>query len=227
MVGMGQTTRIETPDGGSDAYLATPANPPGPPVLALHAWWGLNEMFRGLVDRLADDGFTVLAPDLFDGRVLATIEQAETFAQDELDEEANAERLFGRASAALDHLLQLPETRGTRAAVLGISFGGVYARWLAKSRPEVAGLVTFYGGGWDPPLEHRDPPAAWLGHWAADDQFEEPPAEPPEAANPLSASHTYPDTKHWFAESDRPEFVEAASELAYRRTLDFLRSILG
>ncbi len=224
---MGQTTRISTPDGGADAYLATPANPPGPPVLALHAWWGLNGMFRDLVDRLAGDGFTVLAPDLFDGRVLGTIEEAESFQQNELDEEANAERLVARCAAALDHLLQLPETRGDRAAVLGISFGGVYARWLAKTRPEIAGLVTFYGGDWDPPAEPRDPPAAWLSHWAEHDEFEEAPAEPAEAANPQSASHTYPETKHWFAEPDRPEFVEAASELAYSRTVEFLRSILG
>ena len=39
--------------------------------------------------------------------------------------------------------MQLPETRGDRAAVLGISFGGVYARWLAKTRPEIVGLVTY------------------------------------------------------------------------------------
>lgn len=223
---MGQTTRVTTPDGGFDAYLAAAADPPGPPVLALHAWWGLNDMFRGLVDRLASDGFTVLAPDLFDGRVLGTIEEAESFQQNELDEEANAERLLARSSAALDHLLQLPVTRGDRAAVLGISFGGVYARWLAKTRPEVAALVTYYGGSWDPPVDHRDPPAAWLSHWAENDEFEEAPAEPAEAANPQSASHRYPDTKHWFAEPDRPEFVEEASEFAYSRTVEFLRSVL-
>ena len=227
MGGMGQTTRISTPDGGTDAYLAPAAHPPGPPVLALHAWWGLNGMFRDLVDRLAADGFTVLAPDLFDGRVLSTIEEAESFQQNELDEEANADRLLARSAAALDHLLQLPEARGDQAAVLGISFGGVYARWLAKTRPEVAALVTYYGGGWDPEVEHRDAPAAWLSHWAENDEFEEAPAAPAEAANPQSASHLYPETRHWFAEPDRPEFVEEASELAYSRTVEFLRAVLG
>ena len=60
-----------TPDhaaGDTDAYLA-PARPaPGPPVLLLHTWWGLNEAMRDLADRLAGDGFTVMAPDMFDGR---------------------------------------------------------------------------------------------------------------------------------------------------------------
>ena len=124
-------------------------------------------------------------------------------------------------------MLTLPETRGDKAAVLGISFGAVYARWLAKTRSEVAGLVTYYGGGWDPEVPHREAPAAWLSHWAESDEFEEAPAEPPEAANPQSASHTYPGTKHWFAEPDRPEYVEAASELAYSRTVEFMRSVLG
>src|SRR5699024_5040085 len=121
---MGTTTRIETPDGGCEAYLSTPSSPPGPPVVALHAWWGLNGDFRGFCDRLAGDGFTVIAPDLFDGTVVDTIEAAERFSE-QLDEDHNAERLLGRAAAALDQVLSLPETRGTRAATLGFSFGAV------------------------------------------------------------------------------------------------------
>src|SRR5512141_3026085 len=76
---MGETIRIQEAAGGTDDYLA-PARPsPGPPVLLLHTWWGLNQTMRDLADRLAGDGFTVMAPDLFDGRVLTTIEDAEAF----------------------------------------------------------------------------------------------------------------------------------------------------
>ena len=223
---MGQTTRISTPDGGADAYVATPANPPGPPVLALHAWWGLNGMFRDLVDRLAGDGFTVLAPDLFDGRVLGTIEEAESFQQNELDEEANAERLVARCAAALDHLLQLPETRGGRAAVLGISFGGVYARWLAKRdrRSRAGDLLRWRLGSTGRAARPARRLAQPLGGAR---RVRGGAGGAGRGREPESASHTYPDTKHWFAEPDRPEFVEAASELAYSRTVEFLRSILG
>jgi carboxymethylenebutenolidase len=223
---MTDTIRIDTPDGGTDAYLSLPADPPAPGVVALHAWWGFNQDFRDFVDRLAAGGFTVIAPDLFDGTVLDTIEAAEKFGE-ELDEEHNAERLLGRAAAALDHLLAMPETRGARAAVLGFSFGGVYARWLAKQRPEVAAIVTYYGGAWDPPGAASK--AHWLSHWAADDPYEDP-ADARESvaaeAERGAEAHFYDGTKHWFAEPSRPEFVEGAAELSFGRTTEFLHASL-
>ncbi|HEX6655210.1 MAG TPA: dienelactone hydrolase family protein [Candidatus Limnocylindria bacterium] len=224
---MGTTTHIETPDGGCDAYLATPSTPPGPPLVALHAWWGLNQDFRDFCDRLAGDGFTVLAPDLFDGAVLGTIEEAEQFGE-QLDEEHNAERLLGRAASALEHVLTLSQTRGSRAAVLGFSFGTSYARWLAMLRPEVAAIVTYYGGTWVP--EGEPSRAQWLSHWAEDDPYEDADdarAAVAAAADAGAVSHFYDGTRHWFAEPGRPEFVQAASDLAYRRTVDFLRQTLN
>lgn len=222
----GKTIHIDTPDGGPAAYLATPPSGSGPGVLALHAWWGLNEDFRNFTDRLAADGFTVLAPDLFDGVVLGTIEEAEKFGE-ELDEENNAERLVARASAALDHLLKLPETHGGRVGVLGFSFGGVYTRWLSKLRPEVAAIVTYYGGAWDPPGgESRAP---WLSHWATEDPYEDPDdakAAVKDMADLGAVSHFYDGTKHWFGEPSRPEYVEAASDLAFQRTSEFLHANL-
>ena len=224
---MGQTMRIETPDGGTNAYIATPPASQAPPILALHAWWGLNQDFRDFVDRLAASGFLVVAPDLFDGAVLATIEDAELFGE-ELDEEKNAERLLGRASAALDHALELPEHRGSRAGVLGFSFGAVYARWLAKTRPEVAAVVTYYGGTWDPPGGVTDTP--WLSHWASEDPYEDP-ADARSIVGSLAdagaVGHFYDATKHWFAEPSRPEYVKEAAELAFQRTTEFLHTNLG
>src|SRR6266508_5065597 len=97
--GMGQMTR--RPAGNSDTYLA-PARPsPGPPLLLLHAWWGLNQTMRDLADRLADDGFTALAPDLFDGTVNTTIEDADAFTSsieqgDGRPDGLNPDRIMGR-----------------------------------------------------------------------------------------------------------------------------------
>ena len=47
------------------AYLVHPDDGPGPGVLVLSSWRGLNGATKAVADSLADAGFTALAPDLF------------------------------------------------------------------------------------------------------------------------------------------------------------------
>ena len=116
-------------------------------MLLLHAWWGLTEMMRDLADRLAADGFTVLAPDLFNGTVLKTIEEADKHVG---EVEGNADRLYARVNAALDHLLADPNVAGNRAAVIGFSFGAYYGtgwRSLGRRRPRSSRTMAGWGRG--------------------------------------------------------------------------------
>ena len=223
---MGERIRIQTSGGDSDAYLA-PARPsPGARVLLLHTWWGLNQVMRDLADRLADDGFTVLAPDLFDGTVLTTIEDAEAFTT-AIERGGggpgglNPDRIMERVKASLDHLLALPDGRGDRAAIIAASFGGWYGSEVAASRSDVAAFVAIYSDVYEGPGG-----AAYLGHFAEDDQF----VDAPSAEKGLpdgSAAYVYPGMKHWFIEPDRPEYDREAAELVYSRTVEFLRANLG
>jgi carboxymethylenebutenolidase len=190
-------------------YLAT-APGGGPPVLLLHTWWGLNQVMKDLADRLAADGFTVLAPDLFDGRVLTTIEEADAHGQ-EMD--AQGERIHGVVAAALDELLARDDVQGDRAGIVALSFGGWYGRQLVGQRNDVAALVSIYSDVYDAPEG-----VAYQGHFAADDDFVAAPSVP--AAD---ETYVYPGTKHWFMESDRPEHDAHAEELAYGRVVEFLR----
>lgn len=57
-------------------YLAIPDRGEGPGVLVLHAWWGLNDFFKNLCDRLAGEGFAAFGPDLYDGKIAVSIEEA-------------------------------------------------------------------------------------------------------------------------------------------------------
>jgi carboxymethylenebutenolidase len=226
---MGETIRIQAAAGDTDTYLA-PARPtPGAPVLLLHSWWGLNETLRDLADRLAGDGLTVMAPDLFDGRVLTTIEDAEAHAAsiEQADTHAgglNPDRILGRVGSTLDHLLAHPDVRGDRAAIIALSFGGWYGSQVAAARTDVAAFVSVYSDVYEPPGA-----AAYLGHFAADDEFVDssPLAGMQETLPEGSTAHVYPGTRHWFMEADRPEYDADAAELAYTRTVQFLRGVLG
>ena len=218
---MSPMIRYHSPVGDTDVYLA-PARPtPGAPVLLLHPWWGLNQTIRDLADRLAGDGFTVMAPDMFEGTVLTTPDDA--LANVRSLTEADSERIRAGVLAALDHLLAHPDTRGDRAAIIGLSFGAMEGTEVAEARPDVAALVTYYSGIFEAPDG-----MPYLGHFAEDDEFDDS-AQVPEFEKTLgagSAAHVYPGTKHWFMEADRPEFDSDATELAYARTVAFLHEQL-
>ncbi|HKZ92381.1 MAG TPA: dienelactone hydrolase family protein [Candidatus Limnocylindrales bacterium] len=226
---MGETIRIQTAAGDTDTYLAPGRPSPGAPVLLLHTWWGLNETMRDLADRLAGDGFTVMAPDLFDGTVLTTIEDAEAYTTsieqgDGRPDGLNPDRIMGRVQATLDHLLAHPDVRGDQTGIIALSFGGWYGSHVAAERSDVAAFVSIYSDVYEAPGG-----AAYLGHFAGNDQFVDstPVADMEKTLGEGSAAHVYPGTKHWFIESDRPEFDAEATELAYARTVAFLRANLG
>jgi carboxymethylenebutenolidase len=219
---MGQITRLQTAAGETNAYLASARPAPGPPVLLLHPWWGLNQAIRDLADRLAGDGFTVIAPDMFAGKVLTTKDDAE--ANVKSITEADGQRIRAGVLAALDHLLAHPDSRGDRAGIIGLSFGAMEGTEVAGERSDIGGVVMFYSGIFEAPDG-----IPYLGHFAADDEFDDS-APVPDFDKTLgegSAAHVYPGTKHWFIESDRPEFDSDASELAYARTVAFLKENLA
>lgn len=215
---MGKTITIQSPAGGGSAYLATAAPSPGAPILLLHPWWGLNQTIRDLADRLAGDGFTVMVPDMFEGTVLTTKEDAEAHVKSLT--QADGDRIRAGVLSALDRLLADPDARGGRAAIIGLSFGAMEGTEVATGRPDVAALVTYYSGIFEAPAG-----IAYLGHFAEDDEFDDS-AQVPDLQRTLaegSAAHVYPGTKHWFIEADRPEFDADATERAYGRTVAFLR----
>jgi carboxymethylenebutenolidase len=219
---MGQMTRLQTTAGDANAYLASAQPSPGPPVLLLHPWWGLNQTIRDLADRLAGDGFNVMAPDMFAGTVLTTAEDAQANVRSLT--EADSERIRAGSLAALDDLLAHPDTRGDRAAIIGLSFGAMEGTEVAGERSDIGAVVLFYSGIFEAPDG-----IPYLGHFADDDEFDDS-AQVPELEQALgegSSAYVYPGTRHWFIEPDRPEFDSDATELAYQRTVAFLREHVG
>ncbi|HJT55349.1 MAG TPA: dienelactone hydrolase family protein [Ktedonobacteraceae bacterium] len=213
-------------------YLAVPEQGSGPGVLVLHAWWGLTEPFRQTCDRLAKAGFVALAPDLYQGKTTASVEEAEALVKALNQDE---ERVRGDIAGAVQFLLQGDAThpaggRG-KLALIGFSLGGAHALDTSVNLAEdIAAVVTFYASY--PGLDYSSAKAAYLCHFAEHDPFE--PAESVaemehdlQAAGRTATFYTYPGTKHWFFEENRPEYDAEAARLAWERTIAFLHEQLG
>jgi carboxymethylenebutenolidase len=207
-------------------YLATPAGGNGPGVLVLHAWWGLNEVFTGVCDKLAQAGFVAFAPDMFAGRVATTAEEAETMVG---PADSAASPLV---SAAVQWLRDHPATTSTNIGVIGFSFGAAWATLLATAlRADDIGAVVLYYGVYEglDTAEYEKSHAAFQGHFAPGDEWTtDADVEQAEAAmrkaGRATAFYRYDGTKHWFFEPDRPEYDAAAAALAWERTVAFLRA---
>jgi len=205
-------------------YLALPRADRGPGILVLHAWWGLTAHVRGVCDRLADEGYVALAPDLLAGKVATEIDQAEQQL-----EAANADELAHLTRSGLQTLRDLPATADGPVGVLGWSMGGSMALWLAARVPEaIAATATYYG---DQDIDMATARCAFLGHYAEVDPYVADDSlvllESELHLNGLEVEfHRYPGTQHWFAEDDRPEHDPKAASLAWQRTLDFFRERL-
>lgn len=204
-------------------YLARPKDGVGPGVLALHAWWGLNEFFKSVCDRLADEGYVAFAPDLYGGgQVATTIEDAERLMA--ANEEGPA--LEETVLAAARFLVTQPGVRPIGIAVIGFSMGAAWAAELARLRPGTARAVVMHYGAWAPDLSKAH--AAFLCHFCEEDEWEprenvEELRKALETAGRPATFHFYPNTGHWFMESNRPDAYNAeAAELAWQRTLAFL-----
>lgn len=209
--------------GGAGQRLYT-AGAEGPGVLVLHPWWGLNDDVIAYADRLAGAGFVVAAPDMFDGRVATTIEEAERLAR-----AADEEAVNGVVLAALDRLAGLTGPAAMLAA-LGFSFGAHWALWSPTQRDRVVASVLYYGTTGGPVLTQASVPV--LGHFAEDDPYETAEwvtefEETLRAAGRDVLLHRYPGTGHWFAEPSRDAYRPEAAELAFARTSQFLATHLG
>ncbi len=203
------------------AYLAVP-EAGGPGVLVLHAWWGLKPFFKQVCDRLADQGFTALAPDLYQGKTANTIEAAEALLK-----QRDADFMGAASAAGQDFLLS--HTKRGHIAVLGFSLGAAASLETAANSPDrVSSVVLFYGTY---PVEFGKIKAKVLGHFSDQDDYEplkdvRAMEEAMKAAGVDVTLHIYPGTSHWFMEDDRPQYNPAAASLAWERTMDFLKTSL-
>ncbi|MFP5328238.1 MAG: dienelactone hydrolase family protein [Acidimicrobiia bacterium] len=140
---MGDLVRIPLGNGTEiDGYLARPAGEDRVPgVVVLHEIWGLNEDMREVSQRIAAQGYAVVAPDLYShGNKAICL----TRVMSEL-------RHLGDGQVATDiartrsWLADQPGVDGERVGIIGFCMGGGFAL-AAAARGGFAAVSTNYGG---------------------------------------------------------------------------------
>ena len=230
---MGHMVDFPANGGTGTGYVAPAHEGAGLGVLVIQEWWGLDDHIKDVCDRFAAEGFTALAPDLYDGKVVPHKEPDEAAKS---AKSLDTERAAIDMSGAVDFLLAHEAVRGHTIGVVGFCIGGGLALWLATLRPDVvAAVVPFYGLI---PWPQAQPDYATLsaaveGHYAEDDDLAGPPAveKLQDALTALGKdvkTFLYPGTTHAFFNDTRPDvYDEEAARVAWVRTLEFLRSQLG
>ena len=210
------TIHFASPSPGGSAATRTKTSG----VIVLHPWWGLNADVIGFADRLAERGFEVAAPDLYDGKIATTVEDAERFS-DSVNEDVADARVLETVEALLGRI----GDPSARVGAVGFSFGGAWALWLPAQRPEVVATVVYYGSIEGPSLTRARTPV--LSHFAEDDPYESPDGVAQFERTLRTAGReveidVYPGTGHWFAEPSNAAYDAEAAELAFERTVTFL-----
>lgn len=207
---------------GEAFLVGPPGKISGPGVLLLHSWWGLNAFTRDFARRIAAEGFTVLAPDLFDGSEPVTPEEGAAVLAAVDPNEISALVL----SSA--HALRAAAEDQTQAiSVVGFSMGGSLALWLSARLPgSVDSVVTFYGAQ---SIDFDDASATYQGHFGTDDHMVDDEERVVTESfirlgDKKTEFHTYEGAGHWFFEEGSPNYDAEAADLAWQRAMAFLQT---
>lgn len=233
----GQTIQIKTETGKQfSAYLVAPSSGKGPGIVLCQEIFGVNAAMREKANFLAEEGYTVLVPDLF-WRSAANIELGYTpkdfqkayALYQQYDENLGVEDI----QDSLTYLQTRPECdMSTGLGVVGYCLGGKLAYLAACRLPEVACAVGYYGVGLENVLDElANLKGRLVLHIAELDQFTPPDARQAilQAASQYSnvKAYVYEDVDHAFARPKSEHYHKPSARFAHERTVTALHDTIG
>jgi carboxymethylenebutenolidase len=215
---MGEFTTIMARDGHEfQAWLAAAPQRPRGALLVIQEIFGINSHIRSVTDQFAAEGYTAIAPSLFD-RVRRGIELGYTPAHMQegvgyvkwLDADATR-RDLAAALAVVKH--------SGRAGAVGYCWGGSQA-YLAACELPLACAVVYYGKVVS--YLDRKPRCPVMYHYGSEDQsIPLADVEQIRAAYPQAPVYIYEGAGHGFNCEQRASYHPQAAALARTRTLEF------
>ncbi len=220
---------VEVGDRNVYGYFAAPSDvlEPLPAIIVIHEWWGLNDNVRAMADRIAGEGYMVLAVDLYNGKTASSPGEARVMMLEVVEDSEQArENIRG----AYDFLV----TAGApRVGSLGWCFGGGWSLSTAELFPDdLDATVIYYGQVTDDEDKLRPINAPILGLFGAEDT-----GIPVESVEAFRAAlqrlrkeheiHIYPGAGHAFANPTGKNYNADAATDAWNKTIEFLNRHLS
>ena len=205
-------------------YFSAPADvfEPLPALIVIHEWWGLNDNVRAMADRLAAEGYMVLAVDLYAGKTAETPGDARKLMLGVVEDPDSARQNLRMAWDFLN-------TAGApRIGSLGWCFGGAWSLNSAQLLGEdLDAAVIYYGQVTDDEEKLGTVNAPILGLFAAEDSGIKVDSvtafrDALDRLGKPNEIHIYPEVGHAFANPTGRNYNAEAAQDAWVKTLDFL-----
>ena len=220
---MGSTIILTASDGHQfGAYKTGPANATAG-VVVIQEIFGVNHHIRNMADRLAAEGFLVIAPALFD-RAERGVELGYTG-----DDVAAGRTLRGKVpdvGAMLDVEAAAAALGGIPAGLVGYCYGGTIAWWGATRTKSFKAASGWYGGGVAATAAEHPSCPVQLHFGEKDTGIPMSDVDKVRAAQPGVDIYVYPGAQHGFGCDERASFSAPDAALAQSRTVAFFRKLL-
>ncbi len=214
---------------GLKGYLVKPTDASGklPTVIVIHENRGLNPHIKDVTRRMAAEGFIALGVDYLSpmGGTPADEEKGR-----EMIGQLKQPDVIANGKAAVAYLKGRPDSNG-KVGAIGFCWGGGAVNNLAVNEPGLSAGVAYYGGQ----AKADDVPkiqAALMLHYAGLDERINAGILAYEAALKQAGKtyeiHLYEGANHAFNnDTNAPRYNKEAADLAWGRTVEFLKKNLA
>jgi carboxymethylenebutenolidase len=209
-------------------YLARPKGAgKAPAVIVIHENRGLNPHIQDVARRMALEGFIAFAPDAL-SPVGGTPEDEDKAR--EMIYELDAEATVARMAAAVPFLAAHPASTG-RVGAIGFCWGGGVVNELAAAGTRLAAGVPYYGRQLPSDQVPEISAALCLQYAGLDTRINagiDAYVAALEANDKVFELYIYEGANHAFNnDTNEARYDKEAADLAWGRTVDFLRRYLG
>ena len=230
----GSYISLTAKDGGQfRGYLAVPATGKGPGIVLCQEIFGINAYIREVADYYAEEGYAVLAPDLF-WRMEPNVDMG--YSPEEWQRAFGFFQKFDVGKGIEDIAVAVKALRGRpecsgKVGALGFCLGGKLA-YLTACRTDVDCSVGYYGVGIEAALnEAKNIKCPMVLHFAELDKYcsREAVGQIKNAFKdrPEIEIYVYPGVDHAFARTMGDHYHAPSTILAQSRSMALFRKALG